>query len=84
MNCEASNMLILCMDNMEVGVRISRLLRDHCPPAVTIRSRTTQSAAQVALRAIVAHYGVEGGRFYSVARTWHLQIGLFWIECWQC
>jgi nitric oxide reductase subunit B len=44
---------------------------------------------QVALGAIVAHYGVEGGGFYgiplakwlpySVARTWHLQIGLFWI-----
>src|SRR6476661_8854823 len=44
---------------------------------------------QVALRAIVAHYGVEGGGFYgiplskwlpySVARTWHLQIGIFWI-----
>ncbi len=44
---------------------------------------------QVALGAVVAHYGVEGGGFYgvplakwlpySVARTWHLQIGLFWI-----
>jgi len=44
---------------------------------------------QVGLGAIVAHYGVEGGGFYgiplakwlpySVARTWHLQIGLFWI-----
>jgi nitric oxide reductase subunit B len=44
---------------------------------------------QVALGAIVAHYGVEGGGFYgiplpkwlpySIARTWHLQIGLFWI-----
>ncbi len=44
---------------------------------------------QVALGAIVAHYGVEGGGFYgiplgkwlpySVARTWHLQIGIFWI-----
>jgi nitric oxide reductase subunit B len=45
--------------------------------------------AQVGLGAIVAHYGVEGGGFYgipldrwlpySVARTWHTQIGLFWI-----
>src|SRR6516165_5248897 len=45
--------------------------------------------AQVALGAIVAHYAVEGGGFYgiplakrlpySVARTWHLQIGIFWI-----
>jgi len=44
---------------------------------------------QVALGAIVAHYGVEGSGFYgiplakwlpySVARTWHLQIGIFWI-----
>jgi nitric oxide reductase subunit B len=44
---------------------------------------------QVALGAITAHYGVEGSGFYgipldqwlpySVARTWHLQIGLFWI-----
>src|SRR6476646_9627698 len=44
---------------------------------------------QVALGAIAAHYGVEGGGFYgiplgkwlpySVARTWHLQIGIFWI-----
>ena len=44
---------------------------------------------QVALGAIVAHYGVEGDGFYgiplakwlpySVARTWHLQIGIFWI-----
>ena len=44
---------------------------------------------QVVLGAIVAHYGVEGGGFYgiplakylpySVARTWHLQIGIFWI-----
>jgi nitric oxide reductase subunit B len=44
---------------------------------------------QVALGAITAHYGVEGSGFYgipldrylpySVARTWHLQLGLFWI-----
>jgi nitric oxide reductase subunit B len=44
---------------------------------------------QVGLGAITAHYGVEGSGFYgipldqllpySVARTWHLQIGLFWI-----
>jgi nitric oxide reductase subunit B len=44
---------------------------------------------QVALGAIAAHYGVEGSGFYgipldrflpySVARTWHLQLGLFWI-----
>jgi nitric oxide reductase subunit B len=44
---------------------------------------------QVALGAITAHYGVEGSAFYgiplakwlpySVTRTWHLQIGIFWI-----
>jgi nitric oxide reductase subunit B len=44
---------------------------------------------QVALGAVAAHYGVEGAGFYgiplakwlpySVARTWHLQIGIFWI-----
>src|SRR5499427_6009179 len=44
---------------------------------------------QVALGAVAAHYGVEGGGFYgiplgkwlpySVTRTWHLQIGIFWI-----
>ena len=44
---------------------------------------------QVGLGALTAHYGVEGSGFYgipldrwlpySVTRTWHLQIGLFWI-----
>ena len=44
---------------------------------------------QVALGAITAHYGVEGNAFYgiplakwlpySITRTWHLQIGIFWI-----
>src|SRR4051794_10285164 len=44
---------------------------------------------QILLGAITAHYGVEGGGFYgipldkilpySIARTWHLQIGIFWI-----
>ena len=44
---------------------------------------------QMLLGVIVAHYGVEGDGFYgfplsewlpySVARTWHVQIGLFWI-----
>lgn len=44
---------------------------------------------QITLGAIAAHYGVEGNGFYgiplakwlpySVARTWHLQIGIFWI-----
>ena len=44
---------------------------------------------QVALGAITAHYGVEGSGFYgipldrilpyAVTRTWHLQMGIFWI-----
>jgi nitric oxide reductase subunit B len=44
---------------------------------------------QMLLGVIVAHYGVEGDGFYgfplsqwlpySVARTWHIQLGLFWI-----
>ncbi|MCG3181793.1 MAG: hypothetical protein BIFFINMI_04202 [Phycisphaerae bacterium] len=45
--------------------------------------------AQVGLGAVTAHYGVEGGGFYgiplakwlpySVTRTWHTQLGIFWI-----
>ncbi len=44
---------------------------------------------QIGMGAITAHYGVEGGGFYgiplakwlpySVARTWHTQLGIFWI-----
>jgi len=44
---------------------------------------------QMGLGVITAHYGVEGDGFYgfplsdwlpySVSRTWHVQIGLFWI-----
>ncbi|HWQ36680.1 MAG TPA: nitric-oxide reductase large subunit [Blastocatellia bacterium] len=44
---------------------------------------------QCGLGAVTAHYGVEGSSFYglpidqglpySVARTWHMQLGLFWI-----
>jgi nitric oxide reductase subunit B len=44
---------------------------------------------QVGLGAVAAHYGVEGSGFYgipldrvlpySIARTWHTQLGLFWI-----
>ena len=44
---------------------------------------------QVGLGAVAAHYGVEGDGFYgiplskwlpySVARTWHTQLGIFWI-----
>jgi len=45
--------------------------------------------AQMGLGVITAHYGVEGDGFYgiplsewlpySVTRTWHIQLGLFWI-----
>ena len=44
---------------------------------------------QILLGVVTAHYGVEGNGFYgiplakwlpySVARTWHVQLGLFWI-----
>ena len=44
---------------------------------------------QILLGVVVAHYGVEGNGFYgiplasilpyTVARTWHLQLGIFWI-----
>lgn len=44
---------------------------------------------QIIMGIIVAHYGVEGGGFYgfpldrilpyTVARTWHTQLGIFWI-----
>jgi nitric oxide reductase subunit B len=44
---------------------------------------------QIGLGAIAAHYGVEGTSFfgiqidqflpYSIVRTWHLQLGIFWI-----
>jgi nitric oxide reductase subunit B len=44
---------------------------------------------QVGLGAITAHYGVEGSAFYgvplaqwlpyAVTRTWHTQLGIFWI-----
>ncbi|MFN8065704.1 MAG: nitric-oxide reductase large subunit [Vicinamibacterales bacterium] len=44
---------------------------------------------QILLGVVAAHYGVEGGAFYgipiasflpyTIARTWHLQLGIFWI-----
>ena len=44
---------------------------------------------QILLGVIAAHYGVEGSAFYgfplaewlpySIARTWHVQLGIFWI-----
>ena len=44
---------------------------------------------QILMGVITAHYGVEGSGFYgiplaeilpySVARTWHVQLGIFWI-----
>ena len=44
---------------------------------------------QILLGVVTAHYGVEGGGFYgipldailpyTIARTWHLQLGIFWI-----
>jgi len=50
---------------------------------------TALIVAQIGLGAITAHYGVEGSGFYgipldkwlpySVTRTWHTQLGIFWI-----
>ncbi|AMV40548.1 nitric-oxide reductase large subunit [Planctomyces sp. SH-PL62] len=47
------------------------------------------AVVQVGLGAVTAHYGVEGSGFYgfplaewlpySVTRTWHTQLGIFWI-----
>jgi nitric oxide reductase subunit B len=47
------------------------------------------AVVQVGLGAVTAHYGVEGSGFYgfpladylpySVVRTWHTQLGIFWI-----
>jgi nitric oxide reductase subunit B len=44
---------------------------------------------QILLGVVTAHYGVEGSAFYglpiagvlpySIARTWHVQLGIFWI-----
>ncbi len=44
---------------------------------------------QILMGVVVAHYGVEGNAFYgiplarwlpySIARTWHLQLAIFWI-----
>jgi len=50
---------------------------------------TALIVAQVGLGVITAHYGVEGNGFYgiplaqwlpyAVTRTWHIQLGIFWI-----
>jgi len=44
---------------------------------------------QIVMGVVTAHYGVEGGGFYgiklseilpyAVSRTWHVQLGIFWI-----
>ncbi len=46
-------------------------------------------AVQIGMGVVVAHYGVEGNGFYgipldrylpyAIARTWHLQLAIFWI-----
>ncbi|MCB1182971.1 nitric-oxide reductase large subunit [bacterium] len=50
---------------------------------------TALIVVQVVMGAVTAHYGVEGSGFYgldlnsilpySVSRTWHVQLGIFWI-----
>lgn len=82
-------------EEMPVGVTISDpLARWQATPSqkATIKYFWTVAAlifAQMGLGVITAHYGVEGEGFYgfplaeylpySVSRTWHVQIGLFWI-----
>lgn len=74
--------------------RIDPLLGSHPTPSqrATVKYFFVVAALwvlQVALGAITAHYGVEGSGFYgiplatwlpySIARTWHLQLAIFWI-----
>ncbi len=50
---------------------------------------TALIVAQVGMGVVTAHYGVEGNGFYGIpiakyvpyvlSRTWHLQLGIFWI-----
>lgn len=50
---------------------------------------TALMVVQILMGVVTAHYGVEGSAFYgfplaeylpySVTRTWHVQIGIFWI-----
>lgn len=50
---------------------------------------TALAVVQIGMGAVTAHYGVEGSGFYgfpladwlpySVTRTWHVQMGIFWI-----
>ncbi|MCX7011141.1 MAG: cbb3-type cytochrome c oxidase subunit I, partial [Candidatus Sumerlaeota bacterium] len=50
---------------------------------------TALLVAQIGMGAVTAHYGVEGNGFYgfplakilpyAVTRTWHIQLGIFWI-----
>jgi len=50
---------------------------------------TALIVVQVTMGVVTAHYGVEGNSFYglslanlmpySVSRTWHVQLGIFWI-----
>ncbi len=70
------------------------LLAMHPTPSMTATLKyfwivTALMVAQVGMGAITAHYGVEGSGFYgfplaeylpyAVTRTWHTQLGIFWI-----
>jgi nitric oxide reductase subunit B len=70
------------------------LLALHATPSMRATLKFFWIAAalfvvQVGLGAVTAHYGVEGAGFYgiplatvlpyAVTRTWHLQLGIFWI-----
>jgi nitric oxide reductase subunit B len=70
------------------------LLRAEATPSqrATVKYFWTVAAlllVQIVLGVVTAHYGVEGSAFYgiplaewlpySVSRTWHVQLGIFWI-----
>jgi nitric oxide reductase subunit B len=73
---------------------VSHLLKETQTPSqkATVKYFWVVSAlllVQVVMGVITAHYGVEGQSFYgiplakllpySISRTWHLQIAIFWI-----
>ena len=70
------------------------LMRQHITPSMAAVQKyfwvvTGLILLQVAMGVITAHYGVEGHGFYgfaladilpySVTRTWHVQLAIFWI-----
>ncbi|HEY9784164.1 MAG TPA: cbb3-type cytochrome c oxidase subunit I [Candidatus Obscuribacterales bacterium] len=73
---------------IDTNVMLSALLKAGSKPRQIV-DRLALLVVQVGLGAVTAHYGVEGSGFYSiplsewlpyaVTRTWHTQLGIFWI-----